>query len=217
MTENALLLGEEKEVFILEYKECEGCSSHDELTMAINGGSNCVLKPKFNGKQCPCVTCLVKCMCTETDYDCEAYYNFAKLQYNKSITEEKDIPCKKCDQFSSCVEKIVKLRIEQYGENPDYIDEDQDYSFQSEIMCLLTRECKDMDEYFPFDVASRDGLMVQSICHYRHEKATKRQNMEENEWHRRFLMLYHFFLEYNVKTTEWKEEAEVKIEREDRN
>lgn len=183
-------------------KGCEGCISHKK-EITICGILECEIKPKFNGEQCPCVNCLVKVICTETDYECEIYYNFAKLQYDKPITKEEDIPCKKCDQFSSCVEKIEKLRIEQYGENPDYVCEDADYSFHSEIMCLLSRDCKTIEEYLPFVIISRDGAMEQfRYGHYKHAKSVQRQNMDDNEWHRRFLMLYHFFYEYNVKVTE---------------
>jgi hypothetical protein len=114
-----------------------------------------------------------------------------------------DIPCKTCKDFKKCIDKIEALKIKQYGVDPDYISDDEDYSFHTDIMDLLTGECKTLEEYFPYNVASRDGLMVQPDADgYKHRLLSSKNFIEEEEWYLRNLVLYWFFREYNVESTE---------------
>jgi len=184
----------------LSHKKCSGCRVLQK-PMTIMGYLECNLNPVFNDQQCPCITCLVKAVCTESDYDCEKYHEFAKLQFTKNTAGEEDIPCKQCEKFNDCVEKIEALKIEQYGINPEYISEDEDYQFHTDIMSLLSRDCVIMQQYFPFVVVSRDGLMAQPTDGTKHEKASNIENIEENEYDRRYGELYWFFHEYNVTPT----------------
>lgn len=66
---------------------CRGCSSYKpEEHMSINGiGLTCELKPIYKGKQCPCITCLVKMRCMSDDSDCHTYYKFAKIQEKDGV------------------------------------------------------------------------------------------------------------------------------------
>jgi len=182
---------------------CMGCKAKDPDTMTINGPMICKLKPEFNGVKCACYNCLVKSSCTKFDYECDEYYQFAKHQFTKPKTEELDIPCKSCDMFNVCIKKIEDLKIKQYGEDPDYISEDEHFQFHTDLMNLLC-DCKILSEYFPYDIVSRDGLMVNSKDnnHYRHHEASKIEGMDEDEWLRRNQELFYFFLPYNVKSTE---------------
>lgn len=49
---------------------CRGCSSFGTNT----SGLECHLKPIYNGKECPCLTCLVKGICMADDIDCDMYH-----------------------------------------------------------------------------------------------------------------------------------------------
>ncbi len=60
---------------------CEGCvaSAPSECF-----GKPCKLEPVYNKKQCPCVDCLVKAMCTAQVMDCEVFAKFNELQQDKT-------------------------------------------------------------------------------------------------------------------------------------
>jgi len=114
-----------------------------------------------------------------------------------------DIPCKTCKNFKKCIDKIEALKIKQYGVDPDYISDDESYSFHTDIMNLLTRDCKILDDYFPYNIVSRDGLMARpNTGRYKHQLLSSKGLIEEEEWDLRNFVLYWFFYEYNVKTTE---------------
>lgn len=54
---------------------CNGCyASYNNITALA-----CELNPIMFDEQCPCITCLVKAMCTSSDDECKLYYDFASL------------------------------------------------------------------------------------------------------------------------------------------
>jgi hypothetical protein len=183
---------------------CIGCKAKDPNTMTIEGPMICELQPEFNENKCPCSVCLVKVTCTKFDYECNTYFQFAKQQFKKPKTEKLDIPCKTCDKWDKCKEKLVELRIKLYGENLDYIGELEDYLFHTDMMERLCKDCDIIYNYFPFDVVSRDGLMVQSNDNnpHKHHDATKIKSLDENEWLRRNEILFGFLSPYNVMSDE---------------
>ena len=185
----------------MDKEKCKGCSVLGD-PMTINGPIPCELKPSFNSNECPCLICLVKATCTVDDHECEKYYEFAKQQFPKVKTKEEDIPCKTCNKFDSCVDKIKQLIKRQYGDPPEFVDCEEPMHFHTDLMCMLTRDCEILSAYFPYDVVSRDGLMAQPSSYSKHHKASQRLNMDENEWYRRNEELYYFFLDYSVKSTE---------------
>ena len=111
---------------------------------------------------------------------------------------EVDIPCKTCDKFIDCTKKIEELKIEQYGENPDVDNDDEEFSFHSDLMIMLTRDCEILSKYFPFDVVSRDGLMQRPYEESMNIEDPPIPN--EEEWDMRNLVLFWFFKPYNIIT-----------------
>lgn len=65
--------------------ECKGCSSYNE-----SEGLYCSLKPVYNQKQCPCLTCLVKPICMADDSECKIYHDFARNQNDDDENNEWD-------------------------------------------------------------------------------------------------------------------------------
>lgn len=66
--------------------ECKGCFCY-----GYEPKSNmiCTLKPFYNNKQCPCLTCLVKTVCQCYDNECKLYYEFSNEQISDKIKEYK--------------------------------------------------------------------------------------------------------------------------------
>ena len=56
---------------------CKGCFAANINNMALV----CSLEPEYKNKQCPCITCLIKAICTNEDEDCMRYFKFAQKQY----------------------------------------------------------------------------------------------------------------------------------------
>ena len=64
-------------------KECEGCISHIDT----NNDSRCSLPHKINNLQCPCIECILICMCTNSNGDCEKFAEFDKMVCDKEIKQ----------------------------------------------------------------------------------------------------------------------------------
>lgn len=108
-----------------------------------------------------------------------------------------DIPCKLCKKFQKCLKEIHELKVKQYGK--DHIIDNEDYEeyhyFHTDLISKLTTDCEIMKDYFPFDIVSRDGLMVRPEFNYsKHGKMLSEMIMDEDEWYSRNLVLYWFFL-----------------------
>ena len=62
-----------------KYKQCEGCLYYDE---------NCGTIPQIDNSVCPCVSCLVKMVCTHT---CDEWLNYTQehrdIEYKKVMTQ----------------------------------------------------------------------------------------------------------------------------------
>ena len=67
-----------------EHEECRGCTSFDP-TDSVRIALTCSLKPVYKGKQCPCITCLVKMICMSDDEECKKYYDFGEIQFKDGI------------------------------------------------------------------------------------------------------------------------------------
>jgi hypothetical protein len=67
-------------------KLCHGCSATIKNFMTINGPVHCELQPVFEGKECPCIQCVVKVICKEDDESCKQYY---ETSVSKICTKER--------------------------------------------------------------------------------------------------------------------------------
>jgi len=52
-------------------ERCKGCYSYLE-----GGDLHCLAPAYFNGKKCPCITCLVKSICRSSNLDCLEYEEY---------------------------------------------------------------------------------------------------------------------------------------------
>jgi len=103
------------------------------------------------------------------------------------------IPCYSCKKLKNCIVKINKLKLKMYGIDPKYISDDEPDQFHTDMMHILTSECKKLRVYFPYKVVSRDGLMV-------HPNFPMETDLiEEEEWNLKNLDLYEFYREYHPK------------------
>lgn len=167
---------------------CKGCTSYysDEIDST---NEECTLEPIFNGEKCPCLTCIVKPLCMEGFDGCQKYREFCLKQVTKFI----DAPCKDCSIYDKCLDiahdEAMNLGIDY--EDPyviemrdSYIDENIDELFYNTLLALQ-KKCPKLEEYFPFQIMSRDFLIGRLEF--------RNQHITDDDFEDRQLELYDLF------------------------
>jgi hypothetical protein len=161
--------------------------------MSVNGmwmiNNECTLSPEYENEICPCVECIVKMVCLLDHTECDKYKDYCLKQVSLQNQNDADIPCISCSDHKKCLEIIEKVKSKtniQHEVDEYCVDElDVEIEIFIDILRELQKGCGKLKEYFPYDIVSRDNLMKLPV--------SRNIIMQEEEWDKRNLNLFHFF------------------------
>jgi hypothetical protein len=174
-------------------KLCEGCSSQ------TGNAEECILQPEYQDSICPCVECLVKCICTQSYRECKKYKEFCDKQLPNQTQPNTELPCRGCINYDRCKDIVdemandllISLRLDSgYVILEETIVDENVDSFFVDIISYLQKSCPKLESYFEFNVVSRDDMILP--YGYRHQAISK------DEWDERENALFEIYDCYNV-------------------
>lgn len=101
-------------------EECSGCPNYNfrksytflEYDQLNRKMLLCDLPSRHHDIKCPCINCLVKITCQNTEEECELYRNYVRrisTKYFHFATDDQ-LPCKQCKKLVYCIETALKVR-----------------------------------------------------------------------------------------------------------
>jgi hypothetical protein len=163
----------------------------------------CTLKPRYKGKQCPCVTCILKMVCKDDYYSCDVYREYCLYQNPDMLQEDCPLPCEDCPTCDICFNKVhelgdkVEIGIEFVKENYHIINwvlELKANTFFRNLLMLLQKDCKTLKTYFPYRVMMSSDKEVRAS----YPNLYRNQILKYLEWTKREALLWNKFDVYEI-------------------